>query len=63
MHSGQLFSTMNSWKHTSTEWQSSAVMVFGDVFTLVYLPILQTILKSNYSPLQNGRSERLIRLL
>ena len=26
------------------EWQSSAVTVFGDVFTLVYLPILQTIL-------------------
>jgi hypothetical protein len=40
--------------------QSSAVMVFGDVFTLVYLPILQTILKSNYSPLQNWHSEGLI---
>ena len=29
-------------------------MVSGDVFTLVYLPILQTILKSNNPPLRNG---------
>jgi hypothetical protein len=63
MHSGQLFWTMNSWRHTSTEWQSSAVMVSGDVFILVFLPILQTILKSNYPPLRDPRSERLISLL
>jgi hypothetical protein len=45
------------------EWQSSAVMVSGNIFILVFLPILQTILKSNYPPLQDPRSERLISLL
>lgn len=47
---GQLSWMMNSWKHTSTEWQLRVVMVSGVVFTLVYSHILQTTRRSKCKP-------------
>ena len=46
MLSGQLSLMMNSWKHTSMELWLCVVMTFSDVFTLVYLHILQTTQRS-----------------
>jgi hypothetical protein len=47
---GRLSWTMNSWKHTSTEWQLRVMMVSGVVFTLVYSHILQTTRRSKRKP-------------
>jgi hypothetical protein len=47
---GRLSWTMNSWKHTSTEWQLRVMTVSGVVFTLVYSHILQTTRRSKRKP-------------
>jgi hypothetical protein len=55
---GQLSWMVNSWKHTSTEWQFRVMIVSGIIFTLIYSHILQTTRRSKCKP-PNPDSETL----